>query len=99
MPLFNKSDFIIFPSDRSSKKYFAILKDDVNEEKPKRVYFGAIKPTGEPYYQYHDTTPLKSYKQYDHKDDERRKRYIARHKKDIKRGFNAGWLSFLFLWN
>jgi hypothetical protein len=98
MQLYDEQDFIIFRSDRSNKKYYAILKDDQYEEKPKRVYFGAIKPTGEPYGQYRDRTQLGLYKQYDHRDIERKRLYITRHFNNIKSGFNAGWLSYIFMW-
>ena len=94
--MYNKSDFDIYQSDRYNKKYYAILKTD---EDKKRIYFGAIRPNGIPYDQFRDSTNLKIYSQYDHNDEERRQRYIARHKKNIKTGFTAGWLSYLFLWS
>ena len=93
---YNRRDFIIEKSDKKNKKYMAKLKGD---PEGKKIYFGAIKPDGSPYFQFKDRTPLKLFKDYDHNDKERMERYIKRHQKDIIRGFNAGWLSYLFLWS
>ena len=92
---YNKKDFIIKKSTRNNKKYMAYYKKDLS--KPP-IHFGAIKEDGTPYEQYKDITPLKLYSQYDHNDKERKLNYIKRHSKNIKRGFNAGWLSKIFLW-
>jgi hypothetical protein len=91
---FKKSDVDIKKSDRKGKKYVAILKKDPS----KKVHFGAIKPDGTPYEQYKDKTPIKAFAKYDHNDPKRRERYNARHKNDIKKGFNAGYLASVFLW-
>ena len=92
---FKRDDVIIEKSNKPSKKYMARLKSNPT----KKIYFGAIKPDNTPYFQYKDRTPLKLFKDYDHNDKERMERYIKRHQKDIIRGFNAGWLSYLFLWS
>ncbi|NBX76512.1 MAG: hypothetical protein EBQ92_08150 [Proteobacteria bacterium] len=86
---FKKSDFVVLKSTRKGKKYMAYLKNDPS----KKIHFGALG-----YQQYKDSTPLKLYSEYDHNDKDRRDRYYARHKKDIVKGFNPGYLSFLFLW-
>ena len=91
---YNKSDFVIEKSTRKDKKYVAHLKKDPT----KKVHFGGIKKDGSIYPQYHDSTPLKLYKSYDHNDPKRKERYEQSHKKDIKKGFNAGYLSSIFLW-
>ncbi len=92
---FNRNDFIIKKSTRDNKKYMAYRKNDPEK---KVIHFGALKENGTPYEQYKDQTPLKLYSEYDHNDTKRKERYIERHKKDIRRGFNAGWLSKVFLW-
>ena len=93
---FDRKDFIIEKSDKKLKKYKAKLKNDPDG---KTVYFGAIKENGIPYAQFKDRTPLKLFKEYDHNDEARKDRYIKRHQKDIKEGFNPGWLSYIFLWS
>ena len=93
---YNRNDFIISKSDKKNKKYVARLKSDPDG---KKIYFGAIKADNTPYFQYKDRTPLKLYKEYDHNDKERMIRYVKRHADDIRRGFNAGWLSYIFLWS
>lgn len=92
--MFERRDFIIMLSPLKNKKYRAFMKDVDGY-----VDFGAIKKDGTPYEQYRDTTSLKYYKDYDHNDKERQENYIKRHKNDIIKGFNAGWLSYLFLWS
>ena len=88
---YNKEDFDIYKSDRKGKKYYAVLKGDPSG---KKIHFGASN-----YEQYRDSTPLQLYSEHDHMDLARRERYISRHKHNIKKGHNAGWLSFLFLWS
>ena len=95
--MFKKSDFVIFKSNRKNKKYYAILKTELNEKHPKKVYFGAIKPDGSIYQQFRDSTPLKLYSEYDHNDRLRQERYIKRHHPIIN-GFNSNYLSYIFLW-
>ena len=91
---FDKSDVTIQKSTRKNKKYVATLKKDPT----KKVHFGAIKADGTPYEQYKDKTPLKAFAKYDHGDSKRRDNYNSRHKNNIKKGFNAGYLSSIFLW-
>lgn len=91
---YNKNDFVIEKSTRKDKKYVAHLKKDPT----KKVHFGGVKKDGTPYEQYKDKTPLKLFEKYNHNDSKRKERYEQRHKKDIKKGFNAGWLSSIFLW-
>ena len=91
----NRNDFIIKKSSRKNKKYMAYLKS--NPELP-AIHFGALKEDGTPYEQFKDLTPLKLYSKYDHNDIDRRNNYIKRHEKDIINGFNAGYLSKIFLW-
>lgn len=92
---YRKTSFIIEKSPLKTKKYRAYLKTEPNG---KHIDFGAIKTDGTPYYQYRDNTPLKLYKDFNHNDKARRDRYIQRHKNDIVKGFNAGYLSKIFLW-
>jgi len=81
--------YYLYNSDKPNKKYFV---EFVNKDtsRIKRIYFGAIKPDGTPYSD-----------MLDHNDEERKKRYIARHKgmnEDWTRpspGFFSRWL----LWN
>lgn len=91
---FDKSDVTIQRSTRKNKKYVATLKKDPT----KKIHFGAIKSNNEPYEQYKDKTPLRAFSEYDHNDKKRRDNYNARHKNNIKKGFNAGYLSSIFLW-
>lgn len=76
-------------------KYDAIL---INKKTgvQKRVSFGGKYPDGTPYQHYHDK--IGYYKKYDHKDKERKKRYIIRHKNDLGYKFSSGWFSANFLW-
>ena len=84
-----------FHSNRQGKKYVAIfteLNDDEDgdyEKEIKRVHFGARKPNGQPYEDYTA-----------HHDDERKARYIARHRarEDWNDYMSAGALSRWILW-
>lgn len=77
------------------KKYTAVFPD--GEE----VSFGDIR-----YQQYRDTTPLRAYSHMDHLDPQRRKSYLARHKKikdksgkfAYKNPRSASALSIKYLW-
>lgn len=73
------------------KKYDAILSDG------RIIPFGSIKRSGEPYAQYHDSTGLNLYSDYDHKDKKRRYAYFKRHKIDYP-AYSADWFSKMFLW-
>ena len=95
MMQFKRDDVIIEKSNKPSKKYMARLKSNPT----KKIYFGAIKDNGEPYEQYLDSTPFKLYSKYNHNDKVRQGNYIKRHNKDITGEFNAGTLSYLYLWS
>jgi hypothetical protein len=83
----------------------------VKTDKGRTINFGAIKPTGEPYAQYKDSTPLKLYKHKNHGDPKRRRNYFMRHsgeatkrlalQKEILKSsgmLNAKILSHKYLW-
>jgi hypothetical protein len=77
---------VVSKSDKKTKKYKAVFTYDSAEgkEKTKTTHFGA-----------------KGMEDYTtHKDKERRKRYRARHKKDLKTKdyTRAGYLSYYILW-
>lgn len=84
----------ISPSKNKLKKYDALIQ--YNDGSRKTVSFGAIRPNGVPYEQYRDSTPLKLYKDYDHNDENRKKRYLSRHQKN--HGV-AAKLAEEFLWS
>lgn len=71
-------------------KYDAILKNKKTGEF-KRVPFGA-----KGYEQYHDK--IGHYKDFDHGDKDRRKRYLQRHKGEDDYKFSSGYLSIKYLW-
>ena len=58
----------------------------------KIIHFGSIG-----YQQYKDRTPLKLYSSLDHLDEDRRRRYYLRHKKNYPE-YSADWFSKKFLW-
>jgi hypothetical protein len=89
---YKKKDFKLLGYRKSStknKKYDAIL-----QGKNKKV----IVPFGDSRYSnYHDLTGLNLYKSTG--DEEKRKLYKARHKKDLKTGYySPGYFSFFVLW-
>lgn len=80
--------YYLYNSDKPNKKYFV---EFVNKDtaRIKRIYFGAIRPNGIPYEAY-----------IDHKNEERKNRYLARHKANEdwtkpSPGFFSRWI----LWN
>ena len=82
--------YYLYESDKPNKKFYIQY---VNPEsgRLRKIYFGAIKPNGEPY----DDFTIS-------KDDEQKERYLKRHKKMGENwnnpktaGFYARWL----LWN
>lgn len=85
-------------STRKGKKYMVKVGD-------KWIHFGAI-VNGVPMEQFKDSTGLGLYSNYDHKDKERRKRYLARAKgiKDKQGNLtwnnpeSANYFSIKFLW-
>jgi hypothetical protein len=84
-------------SNRKNKKYNAILikLDKSKDTKQKKIIpFGDLR-----YQQYKDSTYLNLYSHLNHNDENRRRLYILRHKKDIKNGFwSAGYFSMFYLW-
>lgn len=83
-----------FKSMKQGKKYYALLNNKTNNTKVK-VHFGASN-----YSQYKDTTGKGLYSHKDHLDEERRKKYYARHIGFVKSGFySPGYLSLRFLWS
>ena len=75
------------------KKYNAILANKKTGREVK-IPFGARGME-----QYKDLTPLGLYKNYNHYDDERRRRFIKRMKGFVRKGFySPAWLSIKFLW-
>lgn len=63
-------NYEIKKSTRPGKKYMAVYPDG------HKVHFGAMG-----YGHFRDSTPLKLYSHLDHNDDDRQKRYTARHLK------------------
>jgi len=86
-----------YKSPRKTKKYRAVLQ---NKKTLKIVYvdFGAIRPNGEPYEQYKDTTGLNIYGDYNHGDKARRKRYRKRHGVNSIKPYSPNYFSWKFLW-
>lgn len=83
-------------SKKKDKKYTAILIHRVTGRRV-QVHFGGIRSNGEPYYQYADNA-LGLYKKYDHKDSERRRRWLIRHAKDGFKPYSASYFSRKYLW-
>ena len=77
----------ILPPSQKFKKYKALV---IWKGKQQWVHFGDIR-----YQQYKDRTPLRLYSDLDHGDQERRKKYLMRHKNDSG---PAGILARRFLW-
>ena len=77
-------------SNKPNKKYY-IQFINPKTDRLKKVYFGAIKPNGEPYEDF--TT---------HKDEGRKALYLARHSgmgEDYTNIYSAGALAKYLLWN
>lgn len=88
--LINGVKFTLRPSTRKNKKYDVFL--NINKIKKFIVSFGDTR-----YQHYYDKIGF--YKNLNHNDKNRRKRYIQRHKNDnINNPFMAGFWSFQFLW-
>ncbi len=80
----------LYKSDKPTKKWM-IKFTNPETGRLKKVYFGAIKPNGEPYDDF--TT---------HKDPERKARYLKRHRgmgEDYTNIYTPGALSKFLLWN
>lgn len=73
-----------------NKKYKVVI--FVGGKKVKTTQFGDNR-----YAQYKDKTPLKLYKNKDHLDKTRRKRYYQRHGKEATK-YSAKYFSHKFLW-
>ena len=86
--------FIKFKKSNSKgKKYDAILQHK-QTQRHVSIPFGDQK-----FQQFFDSTGLGLYSHKDHKDKERRRRYIARHNVFIKPNmYSAGYYSLKFLW-
>jgi hypothetical protein len=81
------------PSKKKYKKYDATI---INKKTGKIK----ILSFGDKRYQHYMDTALQTYKNLDHNDKERQKRYIARHKVFIKNGyFSPSYFSMMFLWS
>lgn len=76
-------------------KYNALLQHK-KTGKTRKVPFGGIKADGTPYQHYHDK--IGHFHKYDHHDDERRKRYLIRHKGQDQQKFSSGYFSMKYLW-
>ncbi len=86
-------DFIKFrKSFTKGKKYDAVLYNK-RTKKFKYIPFGDLR-----YQQYEDKVPLHLYKNKDHKDPLRRKRYRSRHKGEELYKYSSGWFSWYYLW-
>ena len=72
-------------STRKHKKYAAVLPDGT------RVHFGDTR-----YQHFRDRTPLRAFAHLDHGDEERRRRFHARHGEYPKH--SAGWFAKKYLW-
>lgn len=80
------------PSNTKNKKYDAIL-ENKQSKKIKRIPFGDSR-----YQQFKDRTGLGSYTHLDHKDADRRLRYLSRHENDRHQKYSSGWFSANYLW-
>lgn len=76
-------------SPNKKKKYRVLIKDG---ERLYTVDFGA-----RGYEQFHDSSPLKAFSDFNHNDPDRRDRYYKRHKIDYP-PYTPDWLSKRFLW-
>ena len=80
-------------SEAKHKKYTAIIKNKKNDKEIK-INFGDTR-----YEHYEDKTPLKLNSNLDHDDKERRKKFRARHKGFIKKGYySPAYFSYKYLW-
>ena len=99
---YSKLDYDLIGFEKShlaNKKYNAILMSRADREKKVRVPFGAIRPDGEPYEQYKDLTGLNLYSDWDHNDRERRKRFVQRHKRNLKYNtYSPTYFAIHYLW-
>ena len=79
--------------------FFSKFKKKKKKKKYIYIHFGAIKSDGTPDEQYKDTTGLKLFSNYDHKDKKRKDKYINRHQHYIKKGYySPSYFSMRYLW-
>lgn len=84
--------FLRFEKSRhKGKKYDAVLKNKKTQQE-KRVPFGAIG------FQQYEDRALGLYKNDDHHDETRRKRYRQRHMGEDKHKFSSGFFAIKYLW-
>lgn len=76
-------------------KYNALL-EHRQTHRIRKVPFGGIKSDGTPYQHYHDR--IGHFRDYDHNDRERRRRYRVRHRGEDLRKYSSGYFSMLYLW-
>lgn len=97
MSYFHKTEWgviKIYPSDSKYKKYSTVLKNN-ETGKTRLLHWGDSR-----YPQYKDTTGFQTYTHLDHLDNDRKKRYIKRHRHFIKEGyFSPGYFSMKYLWS
>jgi hypothetical protein len=80
-------------SNRKNKKYYALL-EDKQHHKLIKVHFGSTL-----YQHYKDATGLSDYVYLNHNNEERRRRYRARHNKDIRDDYySPGYFAYFYLW-
>ena len=83
----------IYESPRKHKKYRVALVNKINGN-IKLIDFGDNR-----YQHYEDKTELKLYSNLNHYDKQRRKNFIARHKRNIKLGYySSAYFSKKYLW-
>lgn len=96
MTYYSKRDYKLLGFRKSNKKdkmYYALLENKKNFKLVK-VHFGHNK-----YKNYRDITGLNAYPNLIHNDRERRKRYRARAKSQLKTGYySSGFFSYYYLW-
>lgn len=76
-------------------KYFAVIEHKTTG-KIKKIPFGGKYEDGTPYEQYKDR--LGHYSAFDHKDKERRRRWLLRHGENAKHKFSSAYFSKTMLW-
>jgi len=89
-------EYTIKLSNRPEKKLMGTF---INPEtkRENNIYFGGIRPNGQPYEHFYDRTGLLK-KDLNHLDEERRQRYRDSHKNDNLDKPSSGLLSMNLLW-
>ncbi len=96
MSYFSKKNykFLEFKKSKAKNKMYAGILENKETGRKHTVNFGDKR-----YENYRDNTGLNLYPRLVHGDTERRKRYRARHRKDLKDGYySAGRFSWEVLW-